>query len=240
MSPVFMLCWGYLSGVYQSGIEPFAWEPGRLLYGKDRRTMRIGILGGSFNPVHVAHLIVAEEVRDQLRLDKVVLIPARVQPHKPAAELADADHRLEMVCLAVEGNPALEVSDIELLREGPSYSVDTMRELREGAAADDELFFIIGSDTVCELPAWKDVRRLVQLCDFVVVSRPGWALEELKTIESAIGSEAVRRMAELRVEVPPLGISSTDIRRRVRQGRPIRYMVPNGVAEYIEKHQVYR
>jgi len=184
-------------------------------------------------------LIVAQEVRDRLGLAKVVLVPARIQPHKPPVELADPEHRLAMVRLAANGDPGLDVSDIELRREGPSYTIDTVRQMRE-AAPDDEFYFIIGSDTISELPAWKEARGLAELCRFVVVNRPGWRVDELRTLESVIGEAAVRDMEALRVETPPLAISSTDIRRRIQEGRPIRYMVPPSVTDYIERHAVYR
>ena len=136
---------------------------------------KLGILGGSFNPIHLGHLVLAETAREALGLERVIFIPAKLPPHKRAAALADGADRLAMVRLAVAGNPALAASDIELRRPGVSYSVDTVRALRQKLGAGTEIYFLIGMDTVAELTAWREVARLARLCKFVPLSRPGHA-----------------------------------------------------------------
>jgi nicotinate-nucleotide adenylyltransferase len=189
----------------------------------------IGILGGSFNPVHLAHLVVAERVREALALDRVLLVPAACQPLKPEAALAPASHRLAMLELAVSGNPGLRVDSLELDRGGVSYTADTLEELArrsDGAA----LHLILGSDAYRSLEKWRrpeDVRRLARI---VVVSRSGDP--ELPARGALPG--------DLFVAAPALEISASDIRARVARGASIRYLLPEGVREYILAHGLYR
>lgn len=203
-------------------------------------------MGGSFNPLHIGHLIIAEEVYHYHHLSKVLFIPLGSPPHKMPSDLADAPHRYEMVRQAIKGNDHFEISDIEINRTGKSYTVDTIESVIRLYEGSCELYLIIGDDTLQELPAWKDVKRLSTLCHFVTVNRPVGAIHELplldmeKRLVGIIGDEKVSEMEQLRVEIPPIGISSTDIRGRLKSGQGIKYLVPSCVEEYIATHKLYR
>lgn len=213
--------------------------------------MRVGILGGSFNPVHFGHLRVAEEVREALRLDRVLFIPAALPPHKVGHRLAPPEHRLAMVRLAIRGNAAFAVSTIELERQGRSYSVETLRALR-GQHPDWHLHFIVGLDAFAEIGTWKDYRELFALADFVVISRPGFALRPLRSLLPVAARKdfwyapdrlTLHHRSGHTVAfqaVTGLDISATAIRSRVGQGKSIRYLVPAAVERYIAAHQLYR
>lgn len=185
---------------------------------------RIGILGGTFDPVHVGHLAAASQVHHALGLDVVVLVPANAQPLKPAPTASGSD-RLAMCQAAVASDPRLRVSDVDLVRGGPTYTVDTLGDLRRQHPA-AEFFFITGADSLATLPQWKDYVTLVTLATFVGVTRPGHSLKELDA-------------PHVLVEVPAMAVSSTDIRDRVRAGAPIRYLVPDAVAQYVENQRLY-
>ena len=187
---------------------------------------RIGILGGSFNPIHYGHLRLAEEAREALQLDRVLFVPANVRPHKPQHGLIAAQHRLAMARLAVRGHAAFAVDDLELRRAGPSYTVETLAALRRRCGARTQLFFLSGADTLQELSIWKDLDRVLRLCTFVVATRPGY-------------SSRARRRGFRALPMTPLAISASDIRRRVAAGRSIRYLVPDAVARYIARHGLY-
>jgi nicotinate-nucleotide adenylyltransferase len=193
--------------------------------------MRIGVLGGSFNPPHWGHLFVAEYVRDALQLDRVWLVVAPRPPHKLTdPELAPAEDRLAMVRLATSEAPALEASEIEFHREGPSYPVDTLEAIRE-AHPGARLYLILGADSLQNLPTWRNPERIAQMATLVAVGRPGWTLSPLPA----------RWGAEVHcLEAPLIGISARDIRARVRQGRSIRFWVPEPVRRYIEERNLYR
>jgi len=192
--------------------------------------MKLGIFGGSFNPPHIGHLIVLESVRDQLQFDRVILIPSAEPPNKPAPMLAASAHRLEMTRLAVKENPEYEVSDIEIRRRGISYTVDTVKELSV-LFAGHSLSLIIGADNLLEFETWKSPTEILSKVDLVVMSRPGFNLQGNKS--------ELARMARC-VNVPQIGISGTDIRRRVKLGRSIRFLVPAAVEEYISQKRLYR
>jgi nicotinate-nucleotide adenylyltransferase len=204
----------------------------------DARHGRIGILGGTFNPVHLGHLILAQEAAETHGLAAVLFVPCAAPPHKETAGLTPAEHRKAMLEAAVADNDAFEVCDLELRRGGPSYSVDTVRELRRlhpGAA----LHFIIGADTLPELPSWRSIYELLELCRFVAFGRPGAG-------EAAPGPAAIRLRPpwpeRLLGDFTPgrtVDISSSDIRRRVAEGRSIRYLVPEAVEQYIARHRLY-
>lgn len=200
--------------------------------------MKIGILGGSFNPIHLGHLVLAEQVRDALGFQKVIFIPTRLPPHKPGDVLADAEHRAAMVRSAVYLNPRFEMSDLELKREGPSYTIDTILELRR-IRPEDEPTFIIGCDSLSELPTWKDIPLLAKLCRFAVGARPGFSLSALEGVRGRLPEEFIASLKQNFVGIPAIGISSSDIRRRVREGRSIRHMVPEAVHDYIRTHGLY-
>jgi nicotinate-nucleotide adenylyltransferase len=187
-----------------------------------------GILGGTFDPIHLGHLRAAESAREALQLDKVVFVPARVPPHRPDAVSPPLD-RYAMVALATSGHAAFSASDIELRREGPSYTVDTVGTWLQENPGDD-VVIIVGSDTFPDMATWRDPERLFAMCRIAVVDRPGEARGELA------GAPPGTR----RVEGPGLPISATLVRRRARAGQSVRYLVPDGVADYISKRGLYR
>jgi nicotinate-nucleotide adenylyltransferase len=198
--------------------------------------VRIGILGGTFNPPHVGHLICAQEAYLQLELDRVILMPARIPPHKAVEEEPGAEHRLELCRLAVKGDEQrFEVSDLEMTRTGPSYTVDTLQELHS-RAPDNELFLIVGGDIAAGLPKWREPERVLSLATLAVAKRRGTPQAEVEeALRSLRGGERARFF-----EMPTIGLSSTMLRRRVRSGTPIKYLVPDAVASYIDHHRLYR
>jgi nicotinate-nucleotide adenylyltransferase len=191
---------------------------------------KIGIFGGTFNPPHVAHLVAAESVCDYLKLDKMLFVPAAIPPHKLNEEIIPAELRLQMVRLAIRDNSMFEVCDIELRRGGPSYSIDTVVELKRKFPGDD-FFFIIGMDLLNDLCSWKNPDKILDECSVVVINRPGFAL-------ASFDKDLLRRV-EL-VNVPNIDISSSDIRRRVRSGKSIKFLVSPAVEEYIYANSIYR
>lgn len=198
---------------------------------------RIGVMGGTFDPVHTAHLVIAEAVREAFRLELVLFIPAANPPHKQGREVTAAYHRLMMTQLAVCSNPYFHVSKQEMERRGPSYSLLTLRELHEQYGEDSEFYFITGSDTINELYTWYHIQELLRSCHFVGTTRPGTFMD-MDDLERQFGHIARERIHFL--TVPELEISSTDIRQRIRMGRSIRYLVPQAVEEYIVKEGLYR
>jgi nicotinate-nucleotide adenylyltransferase len=210
---------------------------------------RTAIFGGSFNPVHYGHLVLADEVVEALGLDRVLFVPAAVPPHKAARTLAPARDRYAMVELAAGGDPRFGVSDLELRRSGPSYTVDTLVAL---GLPREELFLVIGSETFLDLLSWREPRRIASLARLVVVPRTGSAFDP----ESAAAQKVLRDIGTDRfdtvaagspsdadvliVHATSLPISSSDLRRRVREGRSIRYRLPDPVIAYIEAHRLYR
>ena len=197
--------------------------------------MRIGILGGTFNPPHLGHLICAQEAYLQLGLDRVTLIPARIPPHKAVEDEPGAEHRLELCRLAVRGDEErFDVSGAEIDREGPSYTVDTLEELH-ARAPDHQLFLIVGGDIAAGLPGWREPERVLSLATLAVAKRRGTSQE---TVGEAVGSLRGGERAQF-FHMPRIGISSTMLRDRVRAGQPIRYYVPDALVSYIERHRLY-
>jgi len=199
---------------------------------------KIGVLGGTFDPIHLGHLIVAEDIRQKLGLGEVLFVPAgrpwlKLKEEKP---ISAADHRLAMVRLAVASNPYFKASTLEIDRPGLSYSIDTVLELKAKLGAGAEIYFIVGPDALAELPQWKDLARLVEACQLVGIGRPGHAKTGLQTLESSIPGVSQRIML---VDVPQIDISATEIRKRVAQGLSIRYLVPEAVEKYIAEHKLY-
>lgn len=196
---------------------------------------RTAVFGGSFNPIHYGHLLLADEVVEALDLDRVLFVPAAVPPHKSSAYLAPAPDRYEMVRLATAGHPKFEVSDVELRRAGPSYTVDTLAELRIPRA---DLFLIVGSETFLDLLTWREPRRIAALARLVVVPRVGSAFDP----ESAAAQKVVREIGQepLIVRATSLPISASELRRRVREGRSVAYRVPDSVAAYVRARGLYR
>ncbi|MHB0856677.1 MAG: nicotinate-nucleotide adenylyltransferase [Anaerolineae bacterium] len=196
---------------------------------------RLGVLGGTFDPIHLGHLIVAEEVRCRLRLDGVLFVPARVSPLKMQGQHVEMEHRQRMVELAIEGNPAFELSRVDLDREGPSYTVDTLRALRATLPAGSLLHFIMGADTLQSLRDWHAPREIIRLCRIAAVSRPGYVVD-WDDLEKQV--PGIRDVTDV-VESIQVGISATDIRARVLHGDSIRYLVPERVGAYIQRHVLY-
>jgi nicotinate-nucleotide adenylyltransferase len=187
--------------------------------------VRIGLLGGTFNPVHLGHLILAEEVREKLSLDKVIFVPAYFPPHKEKEGIAPAAHRFKMVELAIFANRHFEVSDYEIRKSGLSYTIDTVRAFKL-RYPDDELFFISGSDLLKYLDKWKDLKKILQLVRFVVATRPGYSLRKIPAYIATVAIRAV-------------DISAFEVRQCIREGKSFRYLVPEKVYAYIQKHRLY-
>ena len=193
--------------------------------------MRLGLFGGTFDPIHLGHLILAEQCREACRLDKVWFVVTASPPHK-AGDRTPVSHRLEMARIAVAGHPAFEVSEIEAKRPGPHYSVETLRALHADRPSDD-LFFLIGGDSLADLPQWREPDGIARLATIVVVNRPG-AADPAGLPDLGPGTNPLAC-----VIVPPIGIASSDLRRRLAEGRTVRYMIPRGVEAYIDAQGLY-
>jgi nicotinate-nucleotide adenylyltransferase len=191
--------------------------------------VKTGIMGGTFNPIHYGHLLIAEEVRHIKGLDRIVFIPAAHPPHKREEGMIDIRHRYQMAVLATSSNPHFAVSDLEMKRPGPSYTVDTVEEL-SALCPREELYFIMGSDAFSEIDSWREVGRLMTLCRFIVVDRKDRPLKSLKP-------EMMGRVDI--VWCLSLNISASDIRMRIREGKPVKYLLPEKVEEYIHRHKLY-
>ena len=204
---------------------------------KTYKKRRIGILGGTFNPIHLGHLLTAQDALEQLKLERVIFIPSARPPHKVVDKLASERDRLQMIKLAIRGNDHFEVDDIEIKRGGKSYSVETLTELRRRDPRAD-FYFIIGADSLRELHLWRDVARLVTLCTFVTVPRPGF--EPKPVIDPRLDAATRRRLRQHVLRGHACDIASRDIRARVASGRSIRYLVPDAVREYIRRRRLYQ
>lgn len=200
--------------------------------------MRLGLFGGTFDPIHYGHLVLAEQCRQQCRLDKIWFVPAGQPPHKSKSAISAARHRVEMVELAIAGHPDFELCTLETDRAGPSYSVQTLEQL-SAERPDAKLFFLIGSDSLAELPTWREPQRIVQLAQLVVARRSGAPPASLAELQSCMDRAQLDRLSEHTVEISAVGISSTEIRARVAAGRTIRYLIPRAVEVYIETHGLY-
>jgi nicotinate-nucleotide adenylyltransferase len=195
---------------------------------------RIGILGGTFNPPHLGHLICGQEALIQLKLDRIVMIPAGVPPHKELDEDPGQRHRLELCRRAVDGDARFEVSALEMEREGPSFTVDTIEQLHQ-IAPDSELYLILGGDAAAGLHTWRQPERVLSLATLAIARRRGTSRTAIdETLGQVQGGEQARFF-----RMPRIGISSTDIRERVQRHESLRYLVPDGVASYIAEHQLY-
>ncbi len=202
-------------------------------------TARNGLYGGSFNPIHFGHLILARALRESLNLDQVCFLPSRHPPHKDVKMLADSSHRAEMVRLAIEGEEGFTFDDFDLARKGPCYTIETVAHFREQCPS-AELCWFIGADSLMELPTWHRATELVSTCSIVTASRSGKNPVNPSVLEQAFGKEQAMKLLAGIVETPVVDISSTDIRKRLADGRSIRYLVPEAVRNYIEKHRLYR
>ncbi len=200
------------------------------------RVYRLGIMGGTFDPIHYGHLVTAESARWEFKLDRVMFVPSGQPPHKPTAGVSEAEHRYYLTLLATAPNPGFLASRIEIDRPGASYAVDTVKQVLKELGSPLDLYFITGADAVLEISTWRDVSELFSLCTFVAATRPGFELRELPAgLELSRGLKDKIRF----LEVPMLAISSTDIRQRVQKGKPVRYLLPESVEEYIKQHQMY-
>ncbi|MBI4296356.1 MAG: nicotinate-nucleotide adenylyltransferase [Chloroflexi bacterium] len=198
--------------------------------------VKIGIYGGTFDPIHNAHLTVAEEVRTRLELREVLFIPAGQPLLRPSNYVSPARHRLEMVRLAIAGKPYFKVSAMEIERPGATFTVDTLAELKAGQYQQNELFVILGWDSFLQLPYWREPARIIQLCVLVVVPRPGYPPPDIKRMEANLPGLSQRVML---LQQPQMDISASEIRQRVAQGLSISYLVPPPVEKYVREHRLY-
>ena len=201
--------------------------------------MRLGLFGGSFDPVHYGHLLLAECCREQCRLDQVWFLPAAVPPHKQDRRLTPAAPRVEMLQLAIAGHPALDVNRYEIDRGGVSYTVDTLRHFR-GEDPSGELFLLLGADMLHDLPQWREAHEICQLAIPVVVRRPGVGEPDFTCLAGLVSPERIDLIRRHQVDMPQIDFSSTEIRRRAAAGLSIRYYTPRAVEKYIETHRIYQ
>lgn len=202
-----------------------------------KRAQKIGIMGGTFNPIHMGHLVVAEDVREKFGLNRVLFIPTGMPPHKPDGEVIDAEHRCEMVRRAVTSNRFFEASRLEIDRSGYTYTVNTLMELKREYGGETVLFFIIGADVIRELIMWKEFRKVFELCEFIAVFRPGFdrasfeaGIKRLINDYGAVIHEADTRLID---------ISSRELREKRSRGESIKYLVPDAVNDYIIEKGLY-
>ncbi len=199
--------------------------------------VRFAVMGGTFDPIHYGHLVTAEAVRDEYDLDKVIFMPSGNPPHKMARATSDANHRYLMTVLATTTNPYFEVSRAEIDRVGITYTVDTIRELRNAYGEDAEIYFITGADAILEIFTWHNVEELFRICFFVAATRPGFHGKDMEQKLNEIKSKYKKEI--FKIEVPSLAISSTDIRNRIKNGKTVRYLLPEAIEDYIRKFRLY-
>lgn len=190
---------------------------------------RIGVLGGTFNPIHIGHLAIAQMALETMRLQKVIFVPANSPPHKNDSNIAPAKDRFQMVKLAIKGNPFLKISDFEIKKEGKSYTIDTLWHFRRIFPRDTQLFFIIGGDTLPQLKNWRYIEDILKIAIFIVVNRPG----QFKKDRSM-------KINYFSVPMPGIDISSSYVRSRIAQGKTVKYFVPESAIGYIKKHHLYQ
>ncbi|MCH7701221.1 MAG: nicotinate-nucleotide adenylyltransferase [Planctomycetes bacterium] len=200
---------------------------------------RVALFGGSFNPIHFGHLIMARSVAEKLTLDRVIFLPTANPPHKDATSLVDGSHRAQMVTLAIEGEPGFVLDEFDLRRSGRTYTIDTVAHFRRRLGSDAEVFWIIGADSLDELIQWHRISTLVDSCHMVVASRPGWDRLNFDVLRACLSDAQITRLRSDCVDTPRIDISATQIRSRTRQGRSIRYLTPDAVRAYVRKHNLY-
>ena len=198
----------------------------------------VGIMGGTFDPIHYGHLYIAECARRKFGLDKVLFIPTGLPVHKKREDILAPSHRIEMTRLAIDSNPYFELSTIEVDRPGPTYTVDTLEQLNNGTGGREEYYFITGADAILEILTWKDVDRVFELCRFIAVTRPGYSFEVMNRVLSGLTAE--KRKQILFYATTGILISSTEIRQRIILGEPVKYLLPEEVEKYIIKYDLYK
>ncbi len=205
----------------------------------NKMSASVALYGGTFDPVHFGHLIGVRQAAEVLGLDRVIFLPCAHPPHKPVAELAASVHRSQMVQLAIEGEPLFEFHEHDLTHAGPIFAIDTVRYF-QASLPDAALCWIIGADSLMELPTWKDASAFVDACQIVTLRRPGWDVAQTGALRDSFSDRQVDRLLDGVVDTHEIEISGSDIRRRVRAGLSIRYLVPESVREYIERAGIYR
>lgn len=201
-------------------------------------------MGGTFNPIHYGHLVTAEEALKQFKLDKVIFIPTGIPPHKTEGILASAEDRYLMTVIATASNKDFFVSRIEIDRKEKSYTIDTLRHLKSFFGDKATLYFITGADAILEILTWKDTDEILKLCRFIAATRPGYDIAKIEDLKKKIAKDFNLTTAKQNyiylMEIPALAISSTDIRKRIKENRPINYLLPEGVCNYLLKHKLYK
>ncbi len=232
-------------------------SPSSALSTQHSKPLQLGLLGGSFNPIHNGHLAIARQTREALGLDQILFVPTGHPPHKHNGSLAPAQDRYEMVRLAISSDPTLAISDVEIRRPGKSYSIDTVRLLQQEYGAQTQLFFLVGLDAFLEFPSWRDPQALLELCQFVILSRPGQSFRSLSTVRllppipyPSLADLDAERISQIKaplgaqglicLKLPPCPISASDIRSRIRQGLPVANLLPPTVESYILHHHLYQ
>ncbi len=208
-----------------------------------RDAKNVGIMGGTFDPIHLGHLVTAEEARQQFGLDSVIFVPSGHPPHKNSQKVSDMEHRYLMTVLAVITNPHFTVSRVEIERslKGPTYTVDTVKWFQNYFGPKTQVYFITGADAMLDILTWKDYEHLLDTCRFIAASRPGYSFSRLrKTLDKSISSGATILDRVSYLEIPAMAISSTDIRERVRSGKTIKYLTPEAVEQYIIKNRLWQ
>jgi nicotinate-nucleotide adenylyltransferase len=204
-----------------------------------QKAKRVGIMGGTFDPIHLGHLVTAEAARSEFNLERVIFVPSGQPPHKKKKNISAKEFRYLMTFLATATNPYFEVSRTEIDRHGESYTIDTVKYMKDKMFSGGELFFITGADAILEIVTWKNVNELLEVVTFIAATRPGYDLNELKT---RLSKELDNRFLEkiIALEVPAMAISSTDIRLRMKKSRSIKYLLPESVENFIHKNNLYR
>ncbi len=203
----------------------------------NKKFKKIGIMGGTFDPIHYGHLVIAEQIRSAYGLEKVIFIPTGIPPHKINLRITKSKHRYFMTLLATITNPYFEVSKIEIESHAISYTISTIKKLKKIYSDTTQLYFMIGADALCEIETWKNIKELFQLCHFIAATRP--SLESLQ-VDAEIAELKRKYNASIeKINVPALAISSTDIRNKIRSGQSIKYLLPESVEYYIYKNKLY-
>lgn len=197
-----------------------------------------GVLGGIFDPIHYAHLAIASEALNRFNLDKVIFVPAGQPPHKKTYKTVTPEQRYLMTVIATASNPCFTVSRIEIDKPGPSYTVETMQELKATMRKEAIFYFIAGADALMELSEWREPEKIADYCSFIVATRPGYSLAELKKATTEFEAAGFPEIHV--IDAPQIDISSSEIRERVKMGQPINYLVPAAVASYIQKESLYK